>query len=367
MRIKRYRGNSVRGLLQRIKRDLGSNVQVLETRNVRRGGLLGLLRPRQVEIAVAFEEERDADRASSTLPAAGESLATGQGSTGDSANEYADALDGAGRASSPHGYDASEGVRTSAPVVDEERVEGGSRCAQLLRERGVPGDTAQVLAGRLNNGRHLDDFAWMRSMPISPPDEERTRIVALVGPTGGGKTTTCAKLAARMSLSRGYRVGLITSDTYRIGAVEQLRKYSRILNSQFEVVFKPEEMSGALRRLAGTDIVFIDTAGHNPRDEQQRQRLASFLQTAQPDEIHLVLDSGVDADDGRDVLDKYRGIGFNRLLLTKLDETGRPGRAIALADAAGVPLSYICYGQEVPDDVGLASEILSETLLEGMV
>ncbi len=356
MRIKRFRGKSVNNLLRRIRRDLGPDVQLLETRNVRPSGLFGFLQPREIEIAVAFEREPDTGRKRAAVRA---DAAGDQDLDADRKNRDKDGRN--------HRDDEADEANRTGSVAGETEPAATRAEARILLERGVPQETADLLASRLNNGRRLEEFSWMRSVPISAPGEGRGKVVALVGPTGAGKTTTCAKLAAHMSLSRGYQVGLITSDTYRIGAVEQLRKYARILQCEFEVVFAPEEMRGALRRLASADIVFVDTAGHNPRDAGRLQRLSKFLQSAGPDEIHLVMDAGVDADEGIDVLDRYRGIGFNRLLVTKLDETGRPGKILSLVEAAGVPLSYICDGQEVPDDVGLASDILSATLLEGIV
>ncbi|MFO8059396.1 MAG: GTPase, partial [Bacillota bacterium] len=193
------------------------------------------------------------------------------------------------------------------------------------------------------------------------------KVIALVGPTGAGKTTTCAKLAARMALGEGVRVGLLTQDTYRIGAVEQLRKYARILEMDLEVVFTPGEMGPALRRLGDSQVVLIDTAGHNPRDRRWMERLREFLAAAAADEVHLVLSAATATEDARAVMAHYRKVAYNRLLLTKIDETDRPGRAVALARDAGVPLSYVCTGQEVPDDIGPASDVLSGLLLRGVV
>ncbi len=133
-----------------------------------------------------------------------------------------------------------------------------------------------------------------------------------------------------MALGEGLRVGLITQDTYRIGAVEQLRKNARILGMDLEVVFAPEEIAGAMKRLGDSQAVLIDTAGHNPRDLGSMQRLGSFLAAAGTDEVHLVLSEGTAVEDARPILARYRKVAYNRLFLTKIDEINRPGRAPAV-------------------------------------
>ena len=131
------------------------------------------------------------------------------------------------------------------------------------------------------------------SIPVAPPIRAvvgTRRVIALVGPTGVGKTTTVAKLAANFKLAHGVRVGLITVDTYRIAAVEQLKTYAEIIDLPLAVVNDPVEMPRALDELGAVDIVFIDTAGRSPRDEVKIRELAEFLLQARPDEVHLVLE-----------------------------------------------------------------------------
>jgi len=360
LRIKRYRGKSVNLLLKEIKSELGSDVEVLETRSVRQQGILGFFLPREIEIAVAFEESISS-ASDKEISSCADSK---QQNVSMSDNSEDTEKTSENRMSQDQCHDnsnTSESGRNSSNNRDE--------TTDLLVARGVPEETASVISVRLNNGRDLaEDLPWMRAVPINPSNGEgRPRVIALVGPTGGGKTTTCAKLAANMSLNKGYSVGLITSDTYRIGAVEQLRKYARILDMNLEVVFSPEELPGALKRLSNVDLVFMDTAGHNPRDEERINRLNDFLRCAETDEIHLVMSAGIDPAEVTGIIRTYRRIGFNRLIISKLDETTKPGRAILMAEQAGVPLSYVCNGQEVPEDIGLAPDVLSETLLEGMV
>ena len=147
--------------------------------------------------------------------------------------------------------------------------------------------------------------------------------MALVGPTGVGKTTTTAKLAAHFRLHEHRRVGLITVDTYRIAAVEQLRTYADIIDLPMEVASTPDEMRQAIGRLADLDLILMDTAGRSPRDEVQIQELKSLLVEAQPDEVHLVLSCASGADD---VCREHRALCLGGGQPVDSDQTGRGPR-----------------------------------------
>jgi flagellar biosynthesis protein FlhF len=189
--------------------------------------------------------------------------------------------------------------------------------------------------------------------PIAPPAGRR-HVVALVGPTGVGKTTTIAKLAANFRLREQRRVGLITVDTYRIAAVEQLRTYADIIDLPMEVVATPHEMRAALERLAHLDLVLLDTAGRSPQDDLKLRELAAMLQEAEADEVHLVLSSVASASTLTRAAERFASVGTTALLLTKLDEATALGHLLPVVRASGLPLSYLTSGQNVPDDIAAA-------------
>ncbi len=192
------------------------------------------------------------------------------------------------------------------------------------------------------------------SIPIAPPIKAvvgTRRVVALVGPTGVGKTTTVAKLAANFKLSHGVRVGLITVDTYRIAAVEQLKTYAEIIDLPLAVVNDPMEMPRALDELGPVDLVFIDTAGRSPRDEVKIRELAEFLMHARPDEVHLVLSAVAGQRNLRAAVERFATVQVDRLILTKLDEADSLGGVLAVLGLSSRPLSYLTTGQAVPDDI----------------
>ncbi|KLU01713.1 Flagellar biosynthesis protein FlhF [Rhodopirellula islandica] len=193
--------------------------------------------------------------------------------------------------------------------------------------------------------------------PIRTQPGDR-HIVALVGPTGVGKTTTVAKLAAGFRIEARRRVGLLTIDTYRIAAVQQLKAYAEIMDLPMQVVEKPEQMETALSALGDVDLVLIDTAGRSPRSDARIEQLSEFLRAAHPDETHLVLSATSSGESIRTSLEGFAPVRANAVTLTKLDET--PCTAAVLAALTGrdrgvaPPLSYLTNGQQVPDDIAVA-------------
>jgi len=188
----------------------------------------------------------------------------------------------------------------------------------------------------------------------------------LVGATGVGKTTTLAKLAAQFRIKEGKKVGLITIDTYRIAAVEQLRTYARIIDTPLEVVLTPQELRLAIERLADCDIILVDTAGRSQFDAPKLDELRAFLKAADPRETHLVLS----ATSSRAVLQKsielFSGLGVNRVLFTKLDEAVGIGTLLAAVHKLDVKMSYITTGQDVPNDIEVGDgRRLAEMILGG--
>ena len=229
---------------------------------------------------------------------------------------------------------------------------------------------ARELVGRLREqmpSAHLADAAAVRlkllrlveseiccSGPIVCERNGRT-IVALVGPTGVGKTTTLAKLAASFRLREGLRTGLVTVDTYRIAAVDQLRTYAEIIELPMKVVSTPDEMRIALDELAAFDLVLIDTAGRSPRDGEQIADLNDLLTAAKPDATHLVLSLAAGRKQLAQTIDRFRRVSPTALIVTKLDEADGAGALLGISRDGGLPISYVTLGQDVPDDIEIAT------------
>lgn len=188
----------------------------------------------------------------------------------------------------------------------------------------------------------------------SPPirtEAGRRKVVALVGPTGVGKTTTIAKLAANFRLRDGIKMGLVTVDTYRIAAVEQLRTYAEIIDLPMKVVTSPQEMRRALDELSDLDLILIDTAGRSPRDELKIQELKSLLNEANVDEVHLVMSLTASVRSIKMTCDQFSAVSPTSLILTKLDEAAGAGSLLSISRDVKLPFSYLTTGQDVPEDI----------------
>lgn len=178
-----------------------------------------------------------------------------------------------------------------------------------------------------------------------------TKIVYLVGPTGVGKTTTIAKLAAEQMFKHRRKVGFITSDTYRIAAVEQLRTYASILNAPIEVVTSPNDLNRAMNQLDECDLILVDTAGRNYKNELYVNELYSMIKPSPSAEIFLVLSLTMKSSDIFSILERFQHQNVQRIVFTKADETDSYGVMANLADQTSIPFSYVTYGQNVPDDI----------------
>lgn len=190
--------------------------------------------------------------------------------------------------------------------------------------------------------------------------------IALIGPTGVGKTTTIGKLAAAYKLRQGKRVGLVTCDTYRIAAVEQLRVYASIIGVPLKVALAPQDVAGACADLRECDVVIVDTPGRGQRDHARLDELSACVKAAAPDQTHLVLSTGVAESVLLAAAERFKVAGPDRLLLTKLDEAVHLGPIVNVVGRAGLPVSYVTTGQEVPDHIELAnSDRLAGLVLDG--
>ncbi len=181
-----------------------------------------------------------------------------------------------------------------------------------------------------------------------------TKFVVFIGPTGVGKTTTIAKIASCFQLEKKAKVALVTADTYRIAAVEQLRTYANILGIPLRVVYSAEEMKGIVEELKEFDLVFVDTAGRSHKNQEQKEDLKDLLQAIPEDgrEIYLVLSAATKYRDLEKITEIYKEIANYKIIFTKFDETSGIGNIYNIRMLTQAPLSYATWGQNVPDDIG---------------
>lgn len=247
-------------------------------------------------------------------------------------------------------------------VLEVATEPGGDDLERRLARRGVKAARRRrLLEGLLEQpgplareralARRLEELMTAPRASLSPGAQETPRCLALVGPTGVGKTTTIAKLAARAQLQRRQRVGLVTLDLYRVAAVDQLRAYAELLGVPLEVASTPDELRSALRRLERCDLVMIDTAGRSPTDARRLAELGSILEAAPEAQAWLVLAATTRLRELRDAVSRFAPCAPSGLVLTKLDEAVVAGDVLELISRCRLPLRLLSAGQEVPDDL----------------
>ncbi|WP_026476019.1 flagellar biosynthesis protein FlhF [Alkaliphilus transvaalensis] len=245
----------------------------------------------------------------------------------------------------------------------------------LLKEQEIDEEIITNIINDLmkNDQEEIDDqviLDKMRTMidqlVISKEKGLKSKIIFFVGPTGVGKTTTIAKLAAHYSLNEGKKIGFISADTYRIAAVEQLKIYSEILNVPVEVIYEAGDIHQAVSKLSHKDIIMVDTAGRSHKNHEQVKELELLLNQLDEKEIYLVVSCTAKNKDIREILKAYGFIDNFKIILTKIDEATTYGTILNTALQTQKPISYLTTGQSVPDDIEVisADKILSLLLKE---
>jgi len=390
MRIKKIQAATMTEALARVKQELGEEAVILKTERVCRGGLLDLVGQPRVEVTAAidpetgpplsFEAERSATK--HRTPAAAPPSMPGTAPTPAPPppalhSAHLDLLARQLKSVKAAVGELTEYLRQRElppypePVlevylelIDNDVEEGLAK--ELLAEvmskvRGAAVVDREDLKGLLAEGLH-------RRLLTSGPIEQgrgEPKVVALVGPTGVGKTTTIAKLAAGKKIYDNARVGLITVDTYRIAAVEQLRTFAEIADIPMEVVYSVNEMKSALHRFRYLELVFIDSAGRSPRNSEQIKELKKFVEAAEPQEIHLVLSATTRTKEQTDAVRRFSLVPVNRIIFTKLDETTSYGGLLNVLAKVKIPASYLTHGQSVPEDILVADKQTMANLILG--
>ena len=357
LRLKRYTAASIQEALERVRAEMGDGALIVETRRIRPWWRLWG-RP-SVEVVAALD------------------LGASDGAASGAAGR---------RAPAPAAEPRPHPPRPRAQPPDSERppaapqASGGAgvRERTLWFERLVERDVEASLAWEIvqraerlarATGRPMAEAvadqvgAFVPTMPVWER-QERPRFVMLVGPTGTGKTTTLAKLAANFALIAGWRVGLVTTDTFRIGAVHQLRTYAELVGLPLWVVRDGQELQG-IADVARQDLVLIDTTGHNPGDGAKLAATLALVRSMPPETlVLLVVPAGVRQSDLAELLAAYRPVPVHGVVVTKVDETRRRGTLLNAPRWAGCPLAYITTGQIVPDDIEVAdAETVARWLL----
>ena len=368
--------------LEQVKRHLGRDAVILHTRTFTKGGLFGVGGRPVVEITAA-RSAADLPRYAGPVKMPAKSGVPDVQADGAASSMTPNASSTAAPGTSALSAELEaikslvrdlvrETRRSLRPSLPEQLFEGYLRLVENQVSEEIAQQVVVQVRDELDAAELSDPAAVRRKLaaylesllptagPIKLPSLPGPTIIALVGPTGVGKTTTIAKLAANFRLRENRKVGLITIDTYRIAAVEQLRTYAQIINVPLEVVMTPAQLPGALGRLGGSDVVLIDTAGRSQNDAIRMSELKCYLDQAKPHEVHLVLSGTSSQQLVNEVLERFSVLGIDRVIFTKLDEAIGFGVILNSLQEAGARLSYVTTGQDVPDDieVGDASRVV---------
>ncbi|GMX62145.1 flagellar biosynthesis protein FlhF [Paenibacillus elgii] len=413
MRVKRYVVDSMPDALQKIRTDLGKDAVIINTKEIRSGGFLGMFSKKKIEVIAATDSA-----AGSGQPASGKSAtatlakpvapaatslvgsptaATAYGMQRDREREAQPALSfpevpdvlpasPPPQAAPVGAQPASVSSRAKEDTLLEEIKQMKEMMQKLslqrmpeaaqdpvlvelecrLLDQEIDSQMVQELLARVAEEAEAEDVPITEQFAVHSLRMQLqtllqsqggkgiasdTRIAHFVGPTGVGKTTTIAKLAAEQVLKHRRKVGFITSDTYRIAAVEQLKTYATILNVPLEVVFSPLDLNKALENLKDCDLIFMDTAGRNFRNEMYVSELNALLQSGGKSETFLVLSLTTKYKDMKAITHNFSKFKLDKVLFTKKDETDSYGAVVNLIRDFGLHTSYIANGQSVPDDI----------------
>lgn len=418
MRVKRYVVNALPEAVSLIRTDLGNDAVILDTKEVKVGGFMGMFRKKKMEVIAAVESgaakpQSSPQRAApSEVSAMVEQILQTAQRTGAATATVEPAARQASHAASAAGsaYREQRRVepRTAEPAVKQQLAEAVAAdssskldkeqfiineirdlrdyMVKLTKERqaiSALSESILALKERLR-GQELDETwtdrlieelaeaeksegitfsleeTWRRAgaqlkdwmLPYCQSGiREDAKVLHFVGPTGVGKTTTIAKLAAEYTIKQRRKVGFITSDTYRIAAVDQLRTYANILNVPLEVVFSPMDLRKAYQALGNQDMILMDTAGRNFRSELHVSEVNSLLQTSEPSDTILVVSLTGKTTDMTAIADGFKKFGVAKILFTKLDETSVYGAIFNLIVNLELQPTYLTSGQNVPDDI----------------
>jgi flagellar biosynthesis protein FlhF len=358
MKVKRYIGKTTHEAIQKVKDDLGNEAIILNTRNIHKKGWLKWFSKPLVEVVAAIDEYGLVD---TRLAAKQMDLRLlNQHSSGSVSLERLESRMDAMNDLIKSLIDSNS--LTSKPSNQIE-VESSPFYKQLTKSE-VQDDIARMLIDRANelkrNGQTDFENCLEKLMlqiigkpqPISASTGKR-KIALFIGPTGVGKTTTLAKLAAILALKQKKQIGLITADTYRIAAADQLRIYSDILGIPLMVIYSPKEIKGALSVYSDKDVILIDTAGKSLNDKAQHKEIEELIALSGADDIYITIASNTSYMGYMNIINKYKFIPDYKLIFTKMDEATAYGIILNCCCMAGKTLSYMTTGQNVPDDIEL--------------
>ncbi|MFC7061193.1 flagellar biosynthesis protein FlhF [Halobacillus seohaensis] len=363
MKVKKFQGPSMPEVMKKVKKNLGNDAVILNSKEIKTGGFLGMFKKTQTEVIAAIDPVPDKGKLETTSPKREPQLTS---SESEGVVREIRQLKAMIQQQSSSESDSTSLDRMHKHLLDQELDEEICQDIKHL----LLGEFSELSFEQLSEEQvHLSTYNHLIKQleNIAIGDHSFTKkFVHLVGPTGVGKTTTVAKLAADAVLNKNLKVGFITTDTYRIAAIDQLKTYAKILDIPLEVAYNLDDYMEARAKFDDYDLVFIDTAGRNFRDSQYVSELKKMINFNENTETYLVLSLTSKYQDMLEIFHQFNQVPIERLIFTKSDETSRIGGALSLAVTNNIGIAYITYGQDVPDDIDQAdSGKLIRSVTEG--
>ncbi len=398
MIIKKFQGKTETDATEQAKKELGANVVIMNVRNVKKKGIFSFLKKQMVEVTVALEEENER-----SVPVKPEEKVSLEESVPVPVNKAQPIFSQETirqfelSAELPKVEEKGEKAKTKAieekldnlqnlleqklqktesevvanETITEEKSSELMKFEKLLYSKMIDNEVNETYANQIIDemeknvkpnmpfDQALANIYQKMILKFGKPEtispaQNGPKVVFFIGPTGVGKTTTIAKIASKFSVEGKRKVALLTADTYRIAAAEQLRTYADILEVPFRVIYTVEEVENSLKDFKDYDYIFVDTAGHSHQNETQKANMNEFIHSVDgkvEKEVYLVVSATTKYRDLLSIADSYSEMTEYKLIFTKLDETVTLGNLLNLKLYTNAPLSYVTCGQNVPDDI----------------
>lgn len=395
MKIKKYVVNDMNEAMTRIRYELGADAIIISQRKVRKGGFLGLFSKKSLEVTAAIDNYSKEKKHNYNTE---DKINNGNNNKGNNIevikrmieernnnnikydnnidhdtnilDSYREILESKSESFENKRSKGEEFTKTK-DLMDEIRdlkkivkdmgknqktyEEENSSLLNFFKNLDLEEEFIETIIKKVGNlEENLEEREKIKRVIENTIDIRSNsvgKVTVLVGPTGVGKTTTIAKLAGKLSLIDKKKVGLITIDTYRIGAVEQLKTYADIMNIPFKVVFSIKDMEKAIIDLDYCDVILVDTTGRSSKNMMQISELRAFIEKIKEKSVHLVMSASTKNKDIETIIKGYTILEYENIIITKLDETSTYGSILTILDKGKKPISFITTGQDVPDDI----------------
>lgn len=339
MKIKRYWVASMAEGMAQIRREMGPNAVIIECKKRRQHGLIGFFLPRTLEITAAVDAEEEKPEEQKSVPNVNKELNDELGQLKSMMQRIiSHQTITIPQADTVFNYWLERMVKNDVEKVYAEEILRDIQTASEGKSL-TPEVMEALILSRISKA--------IRTNSIPP----KAKYISFVGTTGVGKTTTLAKLAANFAFQQGKRTAIITLDTYRLGAVEQMRTYTEITGIPMEVVYNLTEMKQAVEKFRDFDIVLIDTAGRSAKNFLHIAETAQYTNYVSDGVVFLVVSATTKMRDIHTIAQSFQRIRYNGIILTKLDETDSYGVVLNICRLTSLPITYVTTGQNVPDDI----------------